>query len=184
MPATPSKSPFKLNTSIVPRRSPRLNPPPRRSPRIEEQKQRQDEAVPEIPDVQSPRLDHITPRFRTPKSKSPTPPSARSPYVTPNIKTTPKSESSTSSKSTVTFRRTICAVRNFNGTEPPSSVKRRSVKRFFLVSSDESQDKEAKRKKIGTHTASFLDHPISMLAVAGALIIAIAVVVVRSFVRN
>ena len=94
MPATPSK----LNTSsIALRRSPRLNPPPRRSPRIEEQKQRPDEGVPEmdvgragIPDVHSPRLVHASPRSgTTPKSKSSTPSSARSPYVTPNIKTTP-----------------------------------------------------------------------------------------------
>jgi len=187
MPATPSK----LNTSsIVLRRSPRLNPPPRRSPRIEEQKQLPDEGVPEmdvgragIPDVHSPRLVHASPRSgTTPKSKSSTPSSARSPYVTPNIKTTPMSESSTSSKSTVTFRRTICAVQNFNGAEPSSCVKQRSVKRFFLGSSDESQEKEPKRKKIETHPASVLDHPISRLAVAGAVIIAIAVVFIRSFV--
>lgn len=108
MPATPCK----LNTSsIVLRRSPRLNPPPRRSPRIEEQKQRQDEGVPEmdvgragIPDVHFPRLVHASPRSgTTPKSKSSTPSSARSSYVTQNIQTTPKSESSTSSKSTVHF---------------------------------------------------------------------------------
>ena len=185
MPATPSN----LNTSsIVLRRSPRLNPPPRRSPRIEEQKQRQDEGVPEmdvgragIPDVHSPRLVHASPRSgTTPKSKSSTPSSVRSSYVTQNIQTTPKSESSTSSKSTVTFRRTICAVQNFNGAETPSCVKRRSVKRFSLGSLDESQEKEPKRKKIGTHTAIALDHPISRF-----VIIAIAVVFIRSFViRN
>ena len=184
MPATPCK----LNTSsIVLRRSPRLNPPPRRSPRIEEQKQRQDEGVPEmdvgragIPDVHFPRLVHASPRSgTTPKSKSSTPSSARSSYVTQNIQTTPKSESSTSSKSTVHFDGPFVQFKI--STEPkPRAVKRRSVKRFSLGSLDESQEKEPKRKKIGTRTAIALDHPISRF-----VIIAIAVVFIRTFViRN
>jgi hypothetical protein len=205
MSTTPIKSPFKLNTSIVPRRSPRLNPPPRRSPRIEEQKQHQDEAKsPSVPDKEpagtnkannegSPRLvvvgraivpdvrSRVSPRFRTtPKSKSSTPSSARSPILDNVTPKTPKSESSTSSKSTVTFRRTICAVQNFDEAYPPSDVRRQSVKRFFIESSDESPEDEPKCiKKIGTHTARLMDHPISVLTFTGVVMIAIAAVVVR-----
>lgn len=173
-----------------PRRSPRLNPPPRRSPRIKQQNERHADhadspSVPIQPSttsreqvndnngavLSSRRSSQLRNNMRTPSPEA---------VVTPNCKRTPKAKTSSSKKSAVKFERNIRTVQRFNGSDPPSSVKRISGKRLFYAVEESRGDRTKIIKSNGTNVTQnmiFMCQTKELLVIVAVVVVIVTVIV-------
>jgi len=168
-----------------PRRSPRLNPPTRRSPRIKQLNERHADHAdsPSVPIekyttsreqdndnneavLSSRRSSQLRNKMRTPSPKA---------VVTPNCKRTPVPKTSSSKKSAVKFERNIRTVQRFNGSDPPSSVKRISGKRLFYAVEVSQGDRT---KRIRGNGSDGNKNTIFMCQAEGFLVIVAVVAVI------